>query len=311
MQSEIELVLLVWVAPLQPYPRLFEDGPGATWFRDSVPGIRVLVLRGKTIPIQRRPWNAVRERLRQVGPFPVDAELAGGRTWPVRATDTVLRVGFGSTNIGARVLGTLIKLLARAYILLELAIAQIRQLTVGLPSVTLEGTEVLVDRVQTLSNGQSIQMAAMKFVCDTMKPQAIVTMTTSTYVDQRRLLDWHRASRRRNVDFACMPLIHTGRRLFSGACSYFSDKGAKRMLHAPLIYGGIPNDVAQTRWLRATSTTWEDMPVVALTEEAEPVKCPLCEDPNLVAVRVTSHFNRPIEAARMRAMHHDHTSGSS
>lgn len=305
---DLRLVIAVSRAPVAPYEWIYQNGPVATWLREPPPpGVAIVTFGGRPIPKWRLPLTAIRARLRLLGPFPIDMTLAGRRTLAVRLTESLLERAFPSrVSLASKLLAGTLKGISRGIDYFDAAAAIVRHRLVGNPSATMAGTHIRVNRIQTLANFADVRISTLDFINRNLKPEGVVMVTSSTYVDIPRTFAWHCAARESGIEFACMPGVVAGRRFFSGGCNYFSNAGIAKVLQAPILRGGLLEDSAFTRWMRRSSTDWSDMPVHHILGTEIPSLCPLCADSAIIAVRCTAHQLRQLEFDRMRFLNHPH-----
>lgn len=314
-----ELVVLVWAAPMAPYPALLQSGPRATWMRDEVPGVSVRTLSGLPLSRVRRPVSDMREMLRYTG-----AQLGHLGTVDDRAL--LLRAYGGLASAASRTGAeepwqrAVAHVASKSIVLASTGVRRWESEVVSRrknrrsPRVTESAGHLTVHQPSTLSNSLAIQLAAMEHVATGPRRPGMMFVTSSAYVDLARLRAWASA----NCDGVVIggsnalsdPRLD-GSVLMSGFCQYFSWDAIRLISESADFDHGRLNDEAMTAWLVSHDLAWRDPGIVWSTDDVTAGRCPLCADPSRFVVRCTSHGSREKEAMFMARLHHAHSLAAS
>lgn len=312
-----DILILVSVAPVTPYPQLFRTGPAVTWMRDTVEGVTV-------VPYQALPpsrWGRQVGDLRELLRFPgVGPESVGTVD---RSGSLVRAYGFlqDQAKAARETSGHLVRSLGQGAQKSLISASRIVQTTDRLilsawknqyrRAVTWNDPYLRVARQATIANSMAIQLDLLHVLTRGPKFRGALFVTASAYVDQRRLKSWVEARGEGPVVGGGDALggAGPGGSLFSGFSQYLSWDVMQMMVEDCTFDHSVPNDVAITRWLTRRRLAWSDPGIEWNTSLLERGKCPLCTDPHISIVRCTSHGDRGREAHFMKLLHHAHADG--
>lgn len=306
--AQAEVLVLVLTMDLPPFDYVYAQGANATWLQQRVPGVEVVEYRGRPIPHWRLPFAGIRERLRLRSSSPVDPVFGTEQHPAIRLMNSLSAYAFSQPERPrANVLRYLLRFvhaLLRALEMMATALDGHR-----LARVRVMDGVVHVSRLQTIAKMIDVQLPVFDLLLRESSAQGFLVATMSTYVEFERTLQWHREAVKSRVDFASLECVNHRGRQFQGGCMYFSRQGLEALVRERRqLRGGVINDIAITDWLVRTGRSWVDLPALSLTGvNGVPATCPLCQDPQLMAVRCTQHADRGIEVARLRALHHTHS----
>lgn len=313
-----EVLILVNVAPTPPYPELFRTGPMQTWFRDSVPGIRVMTLHGKPVGRLRRDLSDLRMMLKfplsspsAIGTVDSDSLLMQWYHWMASlARQSELRNG-SAASPGSRFTRVALILASRFADIWDSSVTSFIK-NRHRAWVQFGVSEVLVGRAQTINNSMAIRMDVLKFLTEEKHFKGVVFVTTSAYIEQKRLLHWI-SSMPQSIQVAgsnALPVEPGGKRFLSGFFMYFSWSIIEEMASARDFDHSLPDDGAITKWLEDREIAWADPGIEWGTDLLAAGTCPLCANPQTCIVRCTTHGEREREARFMQFLHHNHESVS-
>ncbi len=309
-----EVLVLVSVAPMDPYPELLRSGPQATWMQEHVEGIQIVVFSASSLGRLRRQLADLREMLRFPLALPAEVGTVDSRSKLMKAyTRLVSQTRLERDTSDSYPEFT--KTLAFKGILAAAVVVQTWERHVGSylknrrrATVSRSGRRLIVDRPSTTRNSMAIQQDLISALIRGPQFRGVLFVTASAYVDQRRLLAWVDKKGSESVVGGAHALARNGSTdaFISGFCQYFSWDILQRIACATDFDHSLPNDGALTKWLVAHGIPWEDLGIEWFTDDLAQGVCPLCADETICVVRCTSHGSRWREAEFMRKLHHWH-----
>jgi len=165
-----------------------------------------------------------------------------------------------------------------------------------------DGSHLWSPRATSMSNGLAIQRDMLARVFSNPQIQGCLMLTSSVYLDVGRALEWIRKLPE-GTQWAAIPRPSPRGPIATGGVMYASREGAERLLGARYLQFGVLQDVAITRWLSRSGTTWHEVPFV---EASVAPNCPLCIEPTAVAALCTQHPDRSKEGPLMQWLHEHH-----
>lgn len=308
-----EVLILVSVAPMLPYPELFRKGPQATWVGDQVEGVRIECFEGLNPGRFRRQFVDLREMLRFPGARPesigtvdhaswimrmygrfiefLDVDQRGSQIEPGRFRQLALRALLGVSQAASswdRIVCTRIRNRRRA-------------------RVEYVNGKLVVARYSTVGNSMAIQQDLMNALVKGKRYRGVLFVTSSAYVDQKRFLAWLNSHDADDLVGGGNAIEDDAEpRFFSGFCQYFSWDIMSKVAKARDFDHSLPNDGAMTKWLLSHGIDWQRIGIAWFADVLDRGTCPLCTSRDTSIVRCTSHGSRWREAERMRLLHHSH-----
>lgn len=310
------IVVLVSVAPTDPYPQLFATGPLATWMQDRIEGVSVRSFSARPLTRFQRIKADLREMLRFPG---AQAEAIGtvkSNSRALKLYSTAVRASTDHGDSTQPVNKALRTLNRRALLFAGLMVTKYEQAFRN-PRynrkkfrVSLEGDHYTIAIPATVANGLAIQMALLAHLSQ-QDIAGVLFVTSSGYVEQGRLRRW--LSSTDTPPFIAGSSATGGpessqnaETFISGFCHYFSLESMQLVTSATDFDYSIANDEAWTKWFRSHQIDWDDLGIVWNTQQLEAGECPLCADSAKFVVRCTSHGSRERERGFMQALHHTH-----
>lgn len=312
--SAEEVLILVNVAPMQPYPELYRSGPEQTWCSNSVPGTRVLKVQGLPPKGFRRQLADLRLMMSFPQSLPsaigtVDSQSLLMRGY-ARLVSLSQRQGYERgllTNFRAKFFRTVVLACSQGTRMWARHYSSFRK-NLFRASVELQDDTIQVHRVQTINNSMALRLDVLHALARGEAYRGVAFVTASAYVERRRLLNW---INRQSV----MPVVGGSDALangdepssfLSGFFTYFSWEVVVRMASSRDFDHSLADDAATTKWLKSQGISWVDPGIHWDTSSMEMERCPLCDNLAASVVRCTSHGSRQKESEYMKKLHHNH-----
>lgn len=309
-----EVLILVNVAPLDPYPGLFRTGPEQTWFGELVPGTRVLKIEGLAPRGIRRQLADLRLMMSFPLSLPSTIGTTNSRSFLMRGYARLVLMARNPraershwATVIARFTRSALIVSSRFTLMWGRRFSSLRK-NVFRSSVETRGETIRVRRVQTINNSMALRLDVLYALAQGRSYRGVAFVTASAYVDRRRLLNWVEHQATTNVVGGSNALVHENDAsdFLSGFFTYFSWDLVKKMAQSRDFDHSLADDAATTKWLQARGIGWADPGIQWETTPLDEGLCPLCEDEALSIVRCTSHGARYKEAEYMRQLHHQH-----
>lgn len=310
------LLILVSVAPHEPYPHLFASGPAATWARGDTEGVHIGTYSAMPLTRVGRQLADVRELLRFPGAMPEEVGTVDASSPLVRAYGQVAEIGArdgaveqtGFGQLKARAASRGILGLGRLVSLWERSLLSPRKNSHP-KRVSLRDGHLWVNRPSAISNSMAVQLDMLKYLGAGPRFRGVLFVTASAYVDVERFLSWVKLQGDGFVVAGSNALEKRGgmgRPFLSGFAQYMSWSAVRSIAEAKDLDHSTPNDEALTKWLLAQGLSWVDPGIEWFTDGLDAGQCPICEDSSISIVRCTSHGSREKEAEYMTMLDHRH-----
>ena len=298
-----DLLILISVAPLAPYPHLYTVGPKRTWMAQTVPGVTVIPFSGQPLGRWRKNTADLREMLRfagaatnQIGTVNSDARL-------MQAYDKI-RSGF----LGAladkffRLSSRLITFIER-YILSPIKNRRLRK-------VSENQLGLKVESPSTIANSLINQISVIDYLASGPQIRGVLFLTSSAYLELARFDTWEKLHNSGGVVFGGSNALEAngglGRPFLSGFAQYFSWEAIRLLAKTSSFDHSLPNDEALTKWILKHRYSWINPGIEWSMAEEPDGECPLCAHGTVTIVRCTVHGDRDKEAKLMQRLNHIH-----
>jgi len=312
----VKLLIAVWVAPQEPYPELYANGPRKTWMLDLPPDVKVIAVSGKKLSKVRKIFSDLNDQLRFAGPGKNDVGTVDYASFPQKSLQVILRkVHAGNVGIASaasnRVLRGLIRVASLAIAGWGQSIASWRKNRLR-RNFVFRDNHLLFDRPATMANLTVITLDFLNWFLKQTDFAGVLFTTTGAYVRADALQSFVK-NLNDDVDMATSSALSGEEEFFiSGFAVYITRKGARKILESGGFDHSLLNDVALTKWVKQNDCELVRLPVLWQTNpEFERYIGTELSRSGYAVVRCTDHWDRSSETRLMHRLHSNlHSTGT-
>jgi len=304
----VKLLIAVLVAPQEPYPELYANGPQKTWMLDLPPDVKVTAVSGKKLSNVRKIFSDLSEQLRFAGPGKNDVGTVDYASFPQKSLQVILRkVHAGNAGIASAASNGVALVLIRVA---KLAIAGWGQSIASWRKNRLRKNFVFrdnhlsFDRAATLSNGTAMTLDFLNWFLKQTDFAGVLITTTGAYVRVDALQSFVK-NLNDDVDMATSSALSGEEEFFiSGFVIYLTRKGARTILNSGGFDHSLLSDVALTKWVKQNDCQLVRLPVLWQTNpEFERYIGTELSKSGFAVIRCTDHWDRSSETRLMHRLH--------
>ncbi len=304
----MNLLIAVWVAPQEPYPELFANGPQQTWLRDLPPGVQAISVGGKKLSKGRRTFSDFRDQLRFAGPKESKVGTVDYDSFPqIVFRATLLKLHH---NDHEKLLGFSKRVLQKILLATEMLITCYEQNVTSWRKNRIRSNfefndgHLTFDRAASISNSSALMLDFLNWFIKQTNFDGVLVTSTGAYVRPGVLLSFSEGLDP-NIDMAISSAIPDSENsVISGFAIYFTKKGATAILRTSGLDHSLLNDVALSDWVRKYECRLTELPVLWPTNPdfTHYSKSGLSKS-DFAVLRCTNHWDRGSETQLMHQFH--------
>jgi len=304
----MKLLVIVWVAPQDPYPQLYLLGASSTWMKGEIEGVDVISGSGNPLNSFRRIKVDLREQLRFSGSSTSKVGTVNYEGSLQRKFDQFIEYAHGPLE---RFSNKFTKLMA------EVTLRLARQLSMywerALPSLiknrrrarcSFFENHIMINRLSTISNSSALTLDVLNWFVEESDYDGVLITTTGAYVDLGAFRAFASSIPDISVIASARPPGAKRKSEMSGFGMYYSKKVARGILSDCNLDHSLPNDLALSKWAEANVMRIEEIPTE--WDVASKINSDRSAPDNtdrIVLYRCTQHWDRNLETDLMHQVH--------